>query len=92
VLRTAAEALYYHGVRLVVANLVWGVGAVLTAFVLTRSVLGLLGLLVMVPLTGGLMGMATSVVRERSVVMSDFVARSAAASGNCSASAQPSSA
>jgi len=72
VLRTAAEDLYYHGVRLVVANLVWGIGAVLTAFLLTRSVLGLLALLVMVPLTAGLMGMATALVRERTVVMSDF--------------------
>lgn len=71
-LRTAAEDLYYHGVRLVVANLVWGIGAVLTAFALTRSVLGLLALLIMVPLTAGLMGMATALVREQSVVMSDF--------------------
>lgn len=71
-LRTAAEDLYYHGVRLVVANLVWGIGAVLTAYGVTRSVLGLLALVIMVPLTVGLMGMATAVVRERSVVMSDF--------------------
>ena len=73
VLRTAAEDLYYHGVRLVAANLVWGIGAVLTAFAVTRSPFGLLALLIMVPLTAGLMGMATALVRERSVVMSDFV-------------------
>ena len=72
VLRTAAEDLYYHGVRLVVANLAWGIGAVLTAYAVTRSVLGLLALVIMVPLTVGLMGMATALVRERSVVMSDF--------------------
>jgi hypothetical protein len=69
----AAEDLYFHGVRLVVANLVWGIAAVLTAFALTRSApVGLLALIAMVPLTVGLMGMATTVVRERTVVMSDF--------------------
>ena len=73
VLRTAAEDLYYHGVRLIAANLVWGIGAVLTAFALTRSPFGLVALLMMVPLTAGLMGMATALVRERSVVMSDFI-------------------
>jgi hypothetical protein len=73
VLRTAAEDLYYHGVRLVACNLVWGIGAVLTAFALTRSALGLLALVIMVPVTIGLMGMATAVVRERTVVMGDFV-------------------
>ncbi|MDQ3690840.1 MAG: hypothetical protein M3406_12575 [Chloroflexota bacterium] len=73
VLRTAAEDLYYHGVRLVVANLIWGFGALVTAFALSRSLLGLLGLLAMVPLTIGLMGMATTLVRERTVVMTDFV-------------------
>jgi uncharacterized membrane protein YesL len=72
VLRTAAEDLYYHGVRLVVANLAWGIGAALTAYLLTRTALGLVALVAMVPLTAGLMGMATALVRERSVVMSDF--------------------
>jgi uncharacterized membrane protein YesL len=73
VLRVSAEDLYYHGVRLVVANLVWGIAAVVTAFALTRSApLGLLALVAMVPMTVGLMGMATAVVRERTVVMSDF--------------------
>ena len=73
VLRTAAVDLYYHGVRLVVANIVWGIAALATAFALTRSPLvGAVGLAVVLPLTVGLMGMATAVVRERSVVMSDF--------------------
>lgn len=72
VLRTAAEDLYYHGVRLVAANTLWGIGAALTAYSVSRSVAGFLALAVMVPLTIGLMGMATAVVRERSVVMSDF--------------------
>jgi uncharacterized membrane protein YesL len=73
VLRVAAEDLYYNGVRLIVANVTWGIGALLTAYVLTRSLLGLLALVVMVPLTVGLMGMATALVRERNVVMSDFL-------------------
>ncbi len=72
-LRTAAEDLYYHGVRLVVANLVWGIAAALTAYAVSRSVLGLLALVILVPLTAGLMGMATALVRERSLVMSDFL-------------------
>ena len=72
-LRTAVEDLYYNGVRLVAANLVWGIGAVLTAFALARSPFGVIALLAMVPLTAGLMGMATALVRERSIVMSDFL-------------------
>ena len=70
-LRTAAEDLYYHGIRLVVGNLVWGIFAILTAFVVTRSVLGLIAFVIMIPLSAGLMSMATAVVRERTVVMSD---------------------
>jgi len=73
VLRTALEDLYYNGVRLVAANLVWGLGAVITAFALARSAFGILALLIMIPITAGLMGMATALVRERSIVMSDFV-------------------
>ena len=72
-LRTALEDLYYNGIRLVAANVVWGVGAVITAFALARSPFGLPALLLMVPVTAGLMGMATALVRERSIVMSDFV-------------------
>lgn len=72
VLRLAAEDLYYHGVRLVVANLIWGAGALATAFLLARSPIGILALVAMIPLTAGLMGMATALVRDRSVVMSDF--------------------
>jgi hypothetical protein len=68
----AAEDLYYHGVRLVVANLIWGIGALATAYLLTRTPLGALALVAMIPLSIGLMGMATALVRERSVVMSDF--------------------
>jgi hypothetical protein len=68
----AAEDLYYHGVRLVVANLIWGIGALATAYLLTRTAVGALALVAMIPLSIGLMGMATALVRERSVVMSDF--------------------
>lgn len=68
----AAEDLYYHGVRLVVANLMWGMGALATAYLLTRTPVGALALVAMIPLSIGLMGMATALVRERSVVMSDF--------------------
>lgn len=71
-LRVAAEDLYYHGVRLVVANVVWGIGVVAVAFSLTRSALGWLILVAMIPLSVGLMGMATALVRERSLVLSDF--------------------
>ena len=71
-LRVAAEDLYYHGVRLVVANVAWGIGVVAAVFSLTRSPLGWLLLVVMIPLSIGLMGMATALVRERSVVLSDF--------------------
>lgn len=71
-MRVAAEDLYYNGVRLVVANLAWGLGALLTAYAITRSWVGLLALVLMIPLSVGLMGMATALVRERHVVMSDF--------------------
>lgn len=72
-MRVAAEDLYYHGVRLVVVNLAWGIAAVLTAFLLTRSApIGVVALVAMVPFTAGLMGMAATVVRERTLVMSDF--------------------
>ena len=67
------EDLYYNGVRLIPANLAWGLAAVLTAFALARSPFGIVALLIMVPLTAGLMGMATALVRERSIVLSDFV-------------------
>lgn len=68
----AAEDLYYHGVRLVVANLIWGMGALATAYLLTRTPVGALALVGMIPISVGLMGMATALVRERSVVISDF--------------------
>jgi uncharacterized membrane protein YesL len=71
-LRLAAEDLYYHGVRLVPANLLWGIGLLTTALALTQSPLGFALVIGMAPLTFGLMGMATIVVRDRTLVMSDF--------------------
>ena len=68
----AAEDLYYHGVRLVVTNLIWGMGALATVYLLTRTPVGAVALVAMIPISIGLMGMATALVRERSVVMSDF--------------------
>jgi uncharacterized membrane protein YesL len=71
VLRSAASDLYFHGVRLIVINVVWGLAALLTAYLLLRSPLGLVALVALIPLTAGLAGMAARVVRERSIVMSD---------------------
>ncbi|MGQ0608773.1 MAG: hypothetical protein ACT4OQ_09980 [Chloroflexota bacterium] len=71
-MRLAAEDLYYNGVRLVVGNVLWGIGALVSVYAISRSWIGLLTLLAMVPLSVGLMGMATAIVRERNVVMSDF--------------------
>jgi hypothetical protein len=73
VLRLAAEDIYYHGVRLVPVNVVWGIGLLVTASVVVRTILGLALVVVMLPLTFGLMGMATTLVRDRSLVMGDFV-------------------
>jgi uncharacterized membrane protein YesL len=73
VLRTSGEDLYYHGVRLVPANVAWGIGLIVTSVALSRSILGLVLVLVLLPLTIGLMGMATTLVRERTLVMGDLV-------------------
>ena len=73
VLRVAAEDLYYHGVRLVPANLLWGITLLVFVNLASGSVLGLVLLVVMVPLTTGLMGLATILVRDRSLAMGDLV-------------------
>ncbi|MGH2356877.1 MAG: hypothetical protein ACRDGJ_02555 [Candidatus Limnocylindria bacterium] len=72
VLRLAAIDLYDHGVRLVVANVVWGVTLLLSGFVLVRSPLGLVLVAFLIPASAGLMGMATRLVRQRTLVLSDF--------------------
>jgi hypothetical protein len=71
--RIAAQDLYYHGVRLVPANVAWGIGLIVTSVVLSRSVLGLVLVLGLLPLTIGVMGMAATLVRERTLVMGDLV-------------------
>jgi uncharacterized membrane protein YesL len=59
-------------VRLVPANLAWGI-VLLGAVVLAGgSLLGIALVLALVPLTFGLMGMAATLVRERTLVMSDL--------------------
>jgi hypothetical protein len=73
VVRTAAEDLYFHGMRLVPANVAWGIVLIATSLVLSRTVLGLVLVLALLPLTIGLMGMATTLVRERNLVMGDLV-------------------
>jgi uncharacterized membrane protein YesL len=74
VLKTAASDVYYHGVRLVTANLLWGIAFLVTGYLLSRNPVGVFLVVAMVPLTVGLMGMATDLVRDRTLVMSDFVA------------------
>ena len=72
VLRTAAEDLYYHGVRLVPTNVAWGLIVLGTIAVLGAPVV-FVALIALVPLTAGVMGMATTLVRQRTLVMSDFI-------------------
>ena len=54
------------------ANLAWGITFLVAVYLAGQSVLGLVIILALVPLTFGLMGMATIVVRERTLVMSDL--------------------
>ncbi len=74
-LREAASDLYYHSLRLVAGNLLWGVVLLATLWVgVTAPSLLLIGGVILVPISIGLMRMATSVVREGHTVMSDFSA------------------
>jgi len=73
VLREAASDLYYHSLRLVAGNLLWGVVLLATLWLgVTAPPLLLIGGVALVPISIGLMRMATSVVREGHTVMSDF--------------------
>ena len=72
VLRTSAEDLYYHGVRLVPTNVAWGL-VVLAGLALLSTPIVFVVLIALVPLTAGVMGMATTLVRSRTLVMSDFI-------------------
>lgn len=72
-LREAASDLYYHSLRLFVGNLLWGVVLLATLwFGMAVPALLLIGGMTLVPISIGLMRMATSVVREGHTVMSDF--------------------
>lgn len=71
--REAGLDLYYHSVRLVPANVLWGVSLVGVAYVVSRDLVFAPLLVVMVPLTMGLMGMATTLVRSRRLFWSDAV-------------------
>ncbi len=64
--------LYYNSVRLVAANLVWAFGLLLIAFLVTRTLAALPLAVLVVPLSTGLGGMATRLVRNRHIVLSDF--------------------
>lgn len=65
--------LYYNSVRLVAANVLWGISLVGVAFVVSRGLVLAPLVVIMVPLTMGLMGMATTLVRRRRLFWSDSI-------------------
>lgn len=72
-IREAAIDLYYHSVRLVAANVLWGFIVLATLwFGLGAPLVLLLGIVAQVPIAIGIQNMATSVVREDHTVMSDL--------------------
>ncbi|MCA1588311.1 MAG: hypothetical protein LC744_06585 [Chloroflexi bacterium] len=74
-LREAASDLYYHSPRLIAGNLLWGVVLLASLwFGLAAPPLLLIGGVILVPISIGIMRMATSVVREGHTVLSDFSA------------------
>jgi hypothetical protein len=72
-IREAGLDLYYNSVRLVPANVLWGLTLLVILFVVSRGLILAPLLVLMVPLTMGLMGMATSLVRRRRLFWSDAV-------------------
>lgn len=70
-IREAALDLYYHSVRLVPGNILWGASLLVILFVVSGNPILLPLLVLMVPLTMGLMGMATTLVRRRRLFWSD---------------------
>jgi hypothetical protein len=64
--------LYDNSLRLVAANLVWAFGLLLVASLITRTLAALPLAVLLVPLSVGLMAMATHLVRDRHVALSDF--------------------
>jgi hypothetical protein len=73
-IRQAAIDLYYHSVRLVSANVVWGILVLATLWIgLTTPLALVVGVLAQVPLGIGIQNMATSVIRGDNTVMSDLL-------------------
>lgn len=70
--REAAGDLYYNSMRFLGANLIWGAALLSVVYVASLSLLGSLLLLLMVPLTAGVMTMAVRLVRAGHVGFSDF--------------------
>lgn len=73
-IREAAIDLYYNLVRLVAVNVLWGFAILLIGFLSTAGVAALVLVVGLIPLTAGLMGMATELVRNRRLDFSDFAA------------------
>lgn len=72
-IREAGLDLYYNSVRLVPANILWGSSLLVILFVVSGNLLLLPLLVLVVPLTMGLMGMATTLVRRRRLFWSDCI-------------------
>ena len=72
-IREAGLDLYYNSVRLVPANLLWGISLLVILLVVSRGLILAPLLVLMVPLTMGLMGMAATLVRRRRLFWSDGI-------------------
>ena len=71
-LRAAASDLYYNSVRLVAANVVWALALLVVVYSVMRAPLLAPLLVVIVPLSVGLMGMATTLTRHGRLFWSDW--------------------
>lgn len=72
-IRQAGLDLYYNSVRLVPANLLWGLSLLVILYVVSRGLILAPLLVLMVPLTMALMGMATTLVRRPRLFWSDAI-------------------
>lgn len=72
-IRDAATDLYYNSVRLVTANVLWGLTLVILLLAVSRGPVLAPLLVIAVPLTMGLMGMAATLVRRGRLFWSDAV-------------------
>lgn len=72
-IREAGLDLYYNSVRLVPANVLWALSLLGIGFVLARGLALAPLVLLMIPLTMWLMGMATTLVRRRRLHWSDGI-------------------